>query len=200
MKAEGKRETGGMTVWTIGHSTRSIDKFLDILSRHGIEAIIDVRRLPASRRNPQYNSDALREALDARGIEYTWLPSLGGRRTPAPDSPNTRWRNAAFRGYADHMETKEFADGLEAILDTASGLRSAILCAEAVWWRCHRALLADALSSLGIAVMHILDESKAVAHPFTAAARIVDGELTYAPGESGAEELPLFDEEEEEGP
>ena len=195
MKRPEKLETGSFTIWTIGHSTRSIAKFLDILSRHGIEAIVDVRRLPASRRNPQYDSAALREALEAQGVDYLWLPALGGRRTPVPDSPNTRWRNAAFRGYADHMETQEFADGLAAMLETASGLRTAILCAEAVWWRCHRALLADAVSSLGIAVLHILDESKAVAHPYTAAARIVDGELTYTPGESDAEELPIFDDE-----
>jgi uncharacterized protein (DUF488 family) len=192
-----KREAGSLTVWTIGHSTRSIEKFLEVLSRHGIEAVIDVRRSPMARRNPQYSGAALREALEANEIEYQWLPSLGGRRTPSPDSRNTRWRNPAFRGYADHMETQEFADGLTTLLDTATRLRSAVLCAEAVWWRCHRALLADALSALNVAVMHILDESKAVAHPFTAAARIVDGELTYAPDDSDAGDLPLFEEEEE---
>lgn len=192
-----KREAGSLTVWTIGHSTRSIEKFLDILSHHGIEAVIDVRRSPVARRNPQYSGAALREALEANEIDYLWLPSLGGRRAPSPDSPNTRWRNPAFRGYADHMETQEFADGFAALLDAATRLRSAILCAETVWWRCHRALLADALSALGVAVIHILDESKAVAHPYTAAARIVNGELTYAPGESDADDLPLLEEEEE---
>jgi uncharacterized protein (DUF488 family) len=197
MNAHVKREAGSLTVWTIGHSTRSIDKFLDILSLHGIEAIIDVRRLPSSRHNPQYSGSALSATLESKGIEYVWLPSLGGRRTPAPDSPNTRWRNAAFRGYADHMATSEFADGFATLIETATRLRSALLCAEAVWWRCHRSLLADALSALGVAVLHILDESKAVAHPYTAAARIVNGELSYAPGESADDGPPPFEEEEE---
>jgi uncharacterized protein (DUF488 family) len=166
-------------VWTIGHSTRPLHQFLDLLNAHSIEAIADVRRYPASRRWPQFGGDALAAALETRGIGYLWIPELGGRREPRPDSPNTAWRNAGFRGYADHMGTETFARGLVTLTNLSLGVRTAIMCAEAVWWRCHRALVADVLRWLGYEVRHILGPGSADPHPYTRAARIVDGRLSY---------------------
>lgn len=173
------------TVWTLGHSTRPLPEFLELLGRFRIEALADVRRFPASRRHPQYAASALEAVLTTRGIEYRWLPELGGRRKPRPDSPHTAWRNASFRGYADHMDTTEFGRAFDELLELAQHRRTAIMCAEALWWRCHRALIADALRVRGFEVMHIFDDSSSVAHPFTPAARIVEGRLSYeaAPSE-----------------
>jgi uncharacterized protein (DUF488 family) len=168
------------TIWTIGHSTRALEEFLGLLAKFRIEALVDVRSFPGSRRYPQYGKDALSATLSARSIEYRWLPALGGRRRALPDSPNTAWRNAAFRGYADHMDTPEFAEGLQRLLEVASGARTAIMCAEALWWRCHRSLISDALCVGGIEVLHIIDAQHETVHPMTAAARIVQGELSYA--------------------
>jgi uncharacterized protein (DUF488 family) len=168
------------TIWTIGHSTRSLDAFLELLSHFSLEAVADVRRFPGSRRYPHYAKEALRASLAERGIAYRWLPALGGRRRPKPDSPNVAWRNAAFRGYADHIATAEFARGLEELLALSGRLRTTLMCAEAVWWRCHRALIADVLSVRGIEVMHILDAQHTLVHPYTSAARIVRGQLSYA--------------------
>ena len=168
------------TIWTIGHSTHAIEEFLRVLDAHRIEAIADVRRFPGSRKHPQFGREALEPTLAAHGIAYLWLPELGGRRTPSPQSPNTAWRNAAFRGYADHMAGEEFARGMAKLLALAADARTAILCAEAVWWRCHRALISDALCARAIAVMHISDAQHATAHPLTEPARIVDGRLSYA--------------------
>ncbi|HXE58901.1 MAG TPA: DUF488 domain-containing protein [Gemmatimonadales bacterium] len=170
------------TVWTVGHSTRPLEGLLDLLARHRIEAVADVRRSPASRRLPHFGRDRLEPALRARAIEYVWFPSLGGRRSPRPDSTNTAWRNAAFRGYADHMETEEFAEGLTGLLHLAYAHPTALLCAEAVWWRCHRALIADVLRWLGFEVVHILDAGSSVLHPYSTAARIRRGRLSYADG------------------
>jgi uncharacterized protein (DUF488 family) len=167
------------TVWTIGHSTRPIGEFLDLLSEFGIEAIADVRRYPGSRHQPQYAHDTFSRTIEETGRVYRWLPSLGGRRRPAPESPNTVWRSAAFRGYADYVATEEFAAGLMELAMLAGGLRTAIMCAEAVWWRCHRSLIADVLKSLGFRVMHILGAGSAKEHPYTPPARIVAGRLTY---------------------
>jgi uncharacterized protein (DUF488 family) len=167
------------TVWTIGHSTRPIGEFLDLLSEFGIEAIADVRRYPGSRHQPQYARDTFSRTIEETGRVYCWLPSLGGRRRPAPDSPNTVWRSAAFRGYADYLATEEFAAGLMELTMLAGGLRTAIMCAEAVWWRCHRSLIADVLKSLGLEVRHILGTGSAAEHPYTPPARIVAGRLTY---------------------
>jgi uncharacterized protein (DUF488 family) len=169
-----------MTIWTIGHSTRPIEGFIELLRINGIDAVADVRRFPASRRYPQYNEAELRSALAAQGIGYLWLPSLGGRRQPLPDSPNDAWRNDAFRGYADHIATEEFASGLFDLLGVAAGVPTAMMCSEAVWWRCHRSLIADVLCSIGVDVMHIIDSATATRHPYTSPARIVDGVLTYA--------------------
>lgn len=167
-------------VWTIGHSTRGLEEFLAALEQFRIEAVVDVRRFPGSRRYPQYGKDSLSAALGTRSIDYRWLSELGGRRHASPGSPNTAWRNLAFRGYADHMGSGEFARGFERLLDTANASRTVIMCAEALWWRCHRALIADALCVRGVTVMHILDAEHETLHPMTSAARIVDGELSYA--------------------
>lgn len=187
------RVTGPRTIWTIGHSTRPLDEFLARLLACRIEAIADVRRLPGSRRHPRYDRDALAASLAGHGIAYHWIESLGGRRRARADSPNTAWRNASFRGYADHMASAEFAAGLAQLLELATRARTCILCAEAVWWRCHRGLVADALRVRGIEVLHILDAQDAVAHPYTPAARVIDGCLSYAarPGEAGARQREL---------
>ena len=169
----------GSTIWTIGHSTRPIDAFLELLAHYRLEAVVDVRRFPGSRRHPQYAEAALSAALTEHGIVYRWLPGLGGRRRPLPDSPNTGWRNAAFRGYADHMASTEFSQGMDELLEVSSRLRTTLMCAEALWWRCHRALIADVLRVRGIEVVHILNAKHTVVHPYTAPARIVHGRLSY---------------------
>ncbi len=154
----------------------------------------DVRRFPGSRRHPQFNQDALEASLAGHSRAYLWLPSLGGRRDPLPDSPNTAWRNSAFRGYADYLATEEFAAGIFELMMMAGGLRTAIMCAEAVWWRCHRGLIADVLCSVGIPVAHITDTAKALMHPYTPPARIVGGRLTYAAPESEQLSLATLEE------
>jgi len=167
-------------IWTIGHSTRSIDDFISLLEEKGIMLLVDVRSWPGSKRYPQFNREALAKSLADAGILYEHVPELGGRRKPKPDSRNTAWRNASFRAYADHMETEEFQKGIERLLVLAHEVGpAAIMCAEAVWWRCHRSLISDYLKSRGIEVMHILDANKTQPHPFTSAARIVNGELNY---------------------
>jgi uncharacterized protein (DUF488 family) len=167
------------TIWTVGHSTRSIDEFLAVLAAHDIELVADVRRFPGSRRLPQFAAPALEEALAARGLAYRWLPALGGRRRPDPDSPNDGWRHPAFRAYADYVATEAFAEGLFALLMLAEGLRTAIMCAEILWWRCHRRLIADVLVSLGVPVVHVRDAHVGEPHRLTPPARIVGGRLTY---------------------
>jgi uncharacterized protein (DUF488 family) len=173
----------GLTVWTVGHSTRSLREFLDLLAAHGIEALADVRRFPASRKHPHFGQAALRDALREVGVEYVPLPELGGRRRPRPGSHNTVWRNESFRGYADYMETEDFRAGARRLLELARRKRTAVMCAEAVWWRCHRALIADYLKVAGVCVRHIIDDTKSEAHPYTSAARLEDGRLSYSPAE-----------------
>jgi uncharacterized protein (DUF488 family) len=168
------------TIWTIGHSSRPLDVFLELLAQHRVEAVADVRRFPGSRRQPHYGQEALSASLAQRNLAYRWLPALGGRRRARADSRNTGWRNASFRGYADHMASEEFARGMDELLVLAIERRTAIMCAEAPWWRCHRALIADELCVAGIEVVHIMDTRHSVRHPFTSPARIVDGRLTYA--------------------
>lgn len=167
------------TVWTVGHSTRSADEFGQILSAHGIQVLVDVRMFPGSRRYPQFNRPALAESLASIGIKYRHEPRLGGRRTPRADSHNTAWRNSSFRAYADHMETDDFRKGVEDLLELAASARVAVMCAEALWWRCHRSLISDYLKAAGHTVLHIVDQKKTEDHPFTSAARIIDGELSY---------------------
>jgi uncharacterized protein (DUF488 family) len=168
-----------MRIWTVGHSTRSAEELVRILMAHEISTLIDVRTFPGSRRYPQFNKSALSESLASAEIVYKHEPRLGGRRTPRKDSHNTAWQNAQFRGYADHMETDEFANGIKELLELARESQTAVMCAEAVWWRCHRSLIADYLKAAGHTVIHIIDERKIQEHPFTSAARIVDGELSY---------------------
>jgi len=186
-----------MRIWTIGHSTRAIDEFISLLKENEIKLLADVRAWPGSKRYPQFNKDALAESLTAHGIRYEHFPELGGKRKSKPDSRNTAWRNASFRGYADYMETEQFQKGVERLLAFArsDGLGSrrnerdggeavipsaiAIMCAEAVWWRCHRSLIADYLKARGMEVLHVLGANKIEPHPYTSAARIVNGELSY---------------------
>ena len=168
-------------IWTIGHSTRAIDNFTRALEAHGIKALADVRSLPGSKRYPQFNKEALARSLAEHGIRYQHFPELGGRRQAKPDSKSTAWRNASFRGYADYMETEEFQRGVQRLVDLANEAGpTGIMCAEAVWWRCHRSLISDFLKARGVEVLHIFDENKAESHPFTSAAKIVDGKLSYA--------------------
>jgi uncharacterized protein (DUF488 family) len=171
------------TIWTIGHSTRPFEDFLGLLVESRIEVIADVRSFPGSRKFPQYDKEALAASLLAQAIGYHWLPALGGRRKALSDSPNIAWRNASFRGYADYMSTTEFAQGLLQLLNVANKARTAIMCSEAVWWRCHRSMIADVLRVRGIEVLHILNAKHTVVHPMTAPARIVGGTLTYAVAE-----------------
>ena len=172
-----------LTIWSIGHSTRSIGEFIEVLHHHQIEAIADVRRFPGSRRLPQFGEDSLREALAADGLDYRWIEELGGRRRPIKDSPNLAWRNSSFRGYADHLQSAEFDRGLHCLLEMAARRRTAMMCAEVLWWRCHRSLVSDVLKTRGIEVLHIQDDKPPAAHPFTAPARLVDGQLSYAAGQ-----------------
>lgn len=156
-----------------------MEEFGRILLAHEIQVLVDVRSFPGSRRYPQFNRSDLSASLAALGIEYKHEPRLGGRRSPRKDSHNTAWKNASFRAYADHMETDEFQKGVEELLEVAAEKRVTVMCAEAVWWRCHRSLISDYLKAAGNKVIHIIDPNKSEEHPFTSAARIVDGELNY---------------------
>jgi uncharacterized protein (DUF488 family) len=169
-----------LTIWTVGHSVRPLDEFLTVLAAYDIELLVDVRRFPGSRRLPQYAAPALEASLAEQGIAYWWLPALGGRRRGGPDSPNDAWRHPAFRGYADHVASEEFAEGLFELLMMAEGLRTVIMCAEVLWWRCHRRIIADVLVSLGVEVVHIRDARIAEPHRLAPPARVVRGRLTYA--------------------
>jgi len=171
----------GLNIWTIGHSTRTLDEFLQLLAVNEISLLADVRRFPASRKYPQFNQDALKASLRDAGIRYAAFPELGGRRRPRPDSRNTVWRNQSFRGYADYMETDAFREGVARLWKMACHERTAVMCAEAVWWRCHRALIADYLKSRGAAVHHIISLKKTEDHRYTPAARLADGKLHYSP-------------------
>lgn len=166
-------------IWTVGHSTRSADEFYEILLAHHINTLVDVRSFPGSRRYPHFNRPELSRALESAGIFYVHSPRLGGRRRPSPESKNTAWQNSSFRAYADHMETPDFQSGIEELLKLTEKKRTAIMCAEAVWWRCHRSLIADFLKAKGVEVTHILSAGKTEVHPYTAAARIVKGHLSY---------------------
>ena len=169
-----------VTIWTIGHSTRTAEEFSDVLAAHEIEAVVDVRRFPGSRRLPQFGSATLERSLRDAGVSYRWIEALGGRRRPDPASPNDAWENDAFRGYADHTESEEFAEGLFELLMIANGLRSTVMCAELLWWRCHRRIIADVLVYLGYEVRHIRDAGPAELHELAPPALVVDGLLTYA--------------------
>jgi uncharacterized protein (DUF488 family) len=174
-------------VLTVGHSNRPLNDFLCALRAHRVTLVADVRKMPRSRSNPQFNHDTLPQALRAVGIGYVHLPGLGGLRHRRPDSPNTGWQNASFRAYADYMLTPEFEQGLHELLEQTRGPLAAVMCAEAVPWRCHRSLIADALSLRGIAVEHILSASRTQPHVLRPWARVQGTRITYpAPAEEGA--------------
>jgi uncharacterized protein (DUF488 family) len=166
-------------IMTIGHSTRSADEFLALLRAHSVTGIADVRTVPRSRRHPHFSKESLSSFLQQHDIAYEHLPALGGLRKPRRDSPNGGWRVEGFRGYADHMETREFRDGLEALLSFSSGKRIAVMCAEAKWWQCHRQLIADALVARGVEVRHILSKGDAGPHEITSFARVNGNQVRY---------------------
>jgi uncharacterized protein (DUF488 family) len=168
-----------LTVLTIGHSTHTLEEFVTVLKAHDVARLIDVRTIPKSRRVPQFNSESLAVELPAQGIDYVHMKSLGGLRHPAKHSINTGWRNASFRGYADYMATDEFRQGIERLLKLASEKRSAIMCAEAVPWRCHRSLIGDALLARGIQVEDILSVKQSKPHTLTPFAKVNGFEITY---------------------
>ena len=169
-------------IWTIGHSTRSADEFIELLRSNGITALADVRTIPKSRRHPHFAREALAARLSEEGIEYRHFAALGGLRKPRADSPNGAWRNEAFRGYADHMMTPEFSRAVDELLDFGSHRAVAVMCAEAVWWQCHRMLLSDALTARGVVVEHIMSQRGQRAlqpHRLTPFARIAGGRVSY---------------------
>lgn len=175
-------------VLTIGHSIRPIEEFVELLRQHGVEQLVDIRTIPRSRHNPQFNGEALARSLRGEQIEYTHLKDLGGLRHPHPDSANLGWRNASFRGYADHMQAPEFEEAVQRLLQICGEKRCAMMCAEAVPWRCHRSLLADALAARGIPVEHILSATRRDPHHLTPFAKIENGKVTYPKAEGPAKE------------
>ena len=166
-------------VWTIGHSTRPFEEFVEMLKAFDIERVVDVRSYPGSRKFPQYNKEILTNTLPENGIQYMHLRELGGRRKVNKDSKNTTWRVAAFQGYADYMETDAFKDGIKILGEIASKERVAYMCSEAVWWRCHRSMISDYLKVHGWKVMHIMGIAKEEEHPYTGPAHLDNGELSY---------------------
>jgi uncharacterized protein (DUF488 family) len=172
-----------VTILTIGHSTRPLDEFVELLRLNGVTLLVDVRTVPRSRRNPQFNQDSLPEALSAYDIGYLHLSELGGLRKARRDSPNGGWENASFRGYADYMQTPEFARAVERLIELAGQQQIALMCAEAVPWRCHRSLIADALVVRGVAVDHILSRTSRRPHVLRSFARVDGTRITYPPEE-----------------
>lgn len=170
------------TVYTVGHSKRMLEEFIAILKAYGIEMVVDVRTVPRSRANPQFNKETLPGALEEQGIGYRHMAGLGGLRKPRPDSLNTAWRNATFRGYADYMQTEEFAANLAELADLARSRRVAVMCAEAVPWRCHRSLIGDALLVRGFAVEDIVGQANSRPHRLTPWAKVAEQRVTYPAG------------------
>ncbi len=166
-------------VWTIGHSTCSLDEFVAMLNSFQIEVIVDIRNFPGSKKYPQFNKNELEDSLLKYNLNYIHLKNLGGRRKSNANSENTAWRHPAFRGYADYMETETFNDGIKKLEEIASTQNTAYMCSEAVWWSCHRSLVSDFLKAKSWKVMHIMGINKAEEHPYTQPAKIVDGTLTY---------------------
>jgi uncharacterized protein (DUF488 family) len=167
-------------IWTIGHSTRTLEELITMLKSFSIQLVADVRNFPGSRKYPYFNKESLEITLPQNNIQYIHLKNLGGRRKPNANSKNTAWKNTAFRGYADYMETHAFEQGISELVNNALKQRTAYICSEAVWWRCHRAMISDYLKAHAWKVMHIMDVDKAQEHPYTSPARIVNGELSYA--------------------
>jgi uncharacterized protein (DUF488 family) len=171
---------GAMKIWTVGHSTHSFDAFLALLAAHEIALLADIRTVPKSRRHPHFHADALARSLVDHGMAYVHLPRLGGWRRGAADSPNDGWRNESFRGYADYAMSDEFAEGLAQLRELATARPTAMMCSEALWWRCHRRLVADRLVVGGDTVCHISSDGRASAHQLTSFATVgADGRLTY---------------------
>jgi uncharacterized protein (DUF488 family) len=171
-----------MRAFTIGHSTHPFEEFAALVLQHGVERVADVRRTPRSRRHPQFNLEALADELPRRGVDYRHLPALGGRRRPRPDSPSGGWEHPAFRGYADYALTEEFADALADLRALAQERPTAVMCAEGLWWRCHRRLIADRLTALGWTVCHIEPGGGLAEHQLPAFAVVAaDGTVTYPP-------------------
>ena len=176
-------QSGIMTlksIWTIGHSTRSLNEFIEMLQSFQIGLVVDIRRFPGSKRYPHYNKDALQASLSENKIEYTHIEKLGGRRKPVSNSHNNAWRLAAFRGYADYMETNDFHEAVEEMELLASKNKVAYMCSEAVWWSCHRSLISDYLKFRGWLVVHIMGVNRSEEHPYTKPARIEDNKLVYS--------------------
>ncbi|HEX4119222.1 MAG TPA: DUF488 domain-containing protein [Verrucomicrobiae bacterium] len=171
-------------IWTVGHSRRTFEEFIALLKSAGIQTVADVRRFAVSKRFPHFSQMQLFKSLAVLGIEYEDFGELGGRRRPLPDSPNTLWRNESFRGYADFMMTPKFQESMERLIKVAATRRTAIMCAEALWWRCHRALISDYLKAGGVKVTHIIEAGKTQEHPYTSAAHVLDGKLSYAPAQT----------------
>lgn len=168
------------SIWSVGHSTRTIEAFISLLQHHGIKAIADVRRFPGSRRLPQFSSANLAASLAEHDIAYQWFEELGGRRRASSASVDSAWRNASFRGYSEHVHSAEFESGLCSLLKLAEAYPTAMMCAEVLWWRCHRSMISDVLKLRGIEVRHIQDEKRITVHPYTSPARLLDGNLSYA--------------------
>jgi uncharacterized protein (DUF488 family) len=179
MSARSPVQSNRIQVFTVGHSTLSADAFVATLASHGIEVVADVRRFPGSRRHPQFGAAALEATLSAHAMDYVWLSRLGGRRRDAPAAQHMGWHNPSFRSYAAYTWSDEFAEGLFELLNIAAAARTAIMCSEFAWWRCHRSLIADVLLFVGVDVMHIMGQGVATPHHYTEPARIVAGELVY---------------------
>jgi uncharacterized protein (DUF488 family) len=179
-----QREEHSLAVFTVGHSTRSIGEFISLLRAHKVGQVVDVRTIPRSRHNPQFNTEALAQSLKEAGIGYLHMANLGGLRHARPDSQNTAWRNASFRGYADYMQTLEFNQALEELICVARKQRTAIMCSEAVPWRCHRSLIADALLARDVEVEEIIGPGSSRPHALTPWARVEGSRVTYPGGDS----------------
>lgn len=178
-----------MEILTIGHSTRTIDEFVDLLHMHGVELLVDIRTVPKSRHNPQYNTDVLPNSLGDANIEYVHMKGLGGFRKPQPNSVNSAWNVESFRGFADYMLSNDFEDNLNRLIDLAREKCVALMCAEAVPWRCHRSLISDALVARGVRVWHILGKTRTSEHHLTAWARVKDGRVFYPAEDEATEHL-----------
>ena len=167
-------------IYTIGHSTRSLEEFISMLTSFNINLVADIRSYPCSRRYPHFNKEALEVSLPEHGINYIHFKDLGGRRKPAKDSKNVAWKNDAFRGYADYMETETFKAAIAELEQIAIKQPAAYMCSEAVWWRCHRSLVSDYLKWKGWTVLHIMTENKSEEHPYTSPAKIINDKLNYS--------------------
>ena len=173
------REVNQKEIWTIGHSTRTLEHFVEMLLSFNIQMLVDIRSFPGSKRYPQFNKENLEQSIPQNNIEYVHLKSLGGRRPVHKESKNTGWKHPAFRGYADYMETGDFKKGIAELETIAATQRTAYMCSEAVWWRCHRSMVSDYLKLHGWVVHHIMETGKATEHTYTQPAKIVNDELSY---------------------